>query len=55
MQSYMGGLGLGVWTLAELSSLQADPRIYHPRMSLEERDRMLGGWKEAVGRLIARK
>lgn len=52
---YMGGLGLGVWTLAELSSLQADPRIYHPRMSLEERDRMLGGWKEAVGRLIARK
>jgi glycerol kinase len=52
--SYMGGLGLGFWqSLDEIAALQADPKLYQPRMPLDERCRMLAGWKAAVDKLIS--
>ncbi len=54
--SYLGGLGLGYWqSLNEISALQSAPKFYRPQMPLDERNRMLKGWKEAVGMLVGGK
>ena len=49
--AFLAGLGAGVWSsLDELADVWQLDRRFEPRMEAAERERLLGGWREAVGR-----
>lgn len=51
----LAGLASGVWhSPDELSALRRTDRVFRPRMSAEERGRLIGGWREAVRRVLSR-
>jgi glycerol kinase len=53
--AYAAGLAVGVWSdLEELAQLRSPGKLFTPRMSESERDRLYAGWKEAVGRTLWR-
>jgi glycerol kinase len=53
--AYMAGLAMGVWQdKAEIASLQVQDRIFSTAMSTAERDRLYGGWQEAVKRVLTK-
>jgi glycerol kinase len=50
--AYLAGLGSKFWGSAEeLSKCRTVDRIFEPKMEKSDRDRLYGGWKEAVGRV----
>jgi glycerol kinase len=48
--AYLAGVGAGVWTLDEVSSLWREAARYEPRMSEDERSSLLERWRRAVER-----
>ena len=49
--AFLAGLGAGVWSsLDELSDVWQLDRRFEPRMGGAERERLLAGWRAAVGR-----
>jgi len=51
----LAGLACGLWrSPADLARLRAPARIFRPRMARAERDELLQGWHDAVGRVLSR-
>lgn len=49
--AYLAGLAVGFWRdLEQIEAIREVERIFEPKMILEERDRLYGGWKRAVER-----
>jgi glycerol kinase len=49
--AYLAGLAVDFWSSAEeLNSLWRRERVFEPQMTATERDRLLDGWRRAVGR-----
>jgi glycerol kinase len=49
--AYLAGLAVGFWaSLEELDELWERERVFEPRMSEDERNRLVEGWARAVGR-----
>jgi glycerol kinase len=50
----LAGLACGVWrSSAELAQLRGAARTFKPRMKAREREQLLHGWHEAVGRVLS--
>ncbi len=47
--AYLASVGAGQRTISDIAAARAERRRYEPRMSVEERSRLLGGWREALG------
>jgi len=47
----LAGLGVGLWTTAELERVRAAERVFKPRMKPGEREGLYAGWKAAVARV----
>jgi glycerol kinase len=51
--AYAAGLAVGIWSdLDELKGLNVSGRKYVPRMAGDTRERLISGWREAVGRTL---
>lgn len=49
--AYLAGLAVGFWRdLEQIEAIREVERIFEPKLILEERDRLYGGWKRAVER-----
>jgi glycerol kinase len=48
--AYLAGIATGVWTQAEVSEMWREAARYEPRMSEDERESLLAGWRRAVER-----
>lgn len=48
--AYLAGLGAGIWSQADLENLWKCDRTFEPRMSRDERQARLSGWRRAVER-----
>jgi glycerol kinase len=49
----LAGLGVGIWSsLEEVASLRRVERRYEPRLSGQEAERLLAGWRDAVTRTL---
>ncbi|MDG2306203.1 MAG: glycerol kinase GlpK [Candidatus Binatia bacterium] len=46
--AYLAGLGVGLWTPANLEKRRARDKIFRPKAKAGERDRLYEGWKAAV-------
>ncbi len=47
----LAGLGVGLWTTAELERVRAVDRVFKPRMKPAQREALYAGWKAAVARV----
>jgi len=47
----LAGLGVGLWSQAQLGRVRAVDRIFKPKMANEERAALYDGWKAAVARV----
>ncbi|HYW45037.1 MAG TPA: glycerol kinase GlpK [Bryobacteraceae bacterium] len=53
--AWLAGLAVGVWSsLEELAALPRPEQRFEPRMADADRERLYGGWQEAVGRAVKR-
>jgi glycerol kinase len=51
----LAGMATGVWPQPEdLDRLQKGGKTFQPRMHPEERERLVAGWQDAVGRVLTR-
>lgn len=51
----LAGMATGIWPEpADLDRLQKGAKLFEPRMRAEERERLVAGWQEAVGRVLTR-
>ncbi|HUB35570.1 MAG TPA: glycerol kinase GlpK [Solirubrobacteraceae bacterium] len=50
----LAGVGAGAWGAADVPSLWSERMRYEPRMSAEERQRLLAGWGQALERARSR-
>jgi glycerol kinase len=48
--AYLAGIGCGAWTLEEVASGWREATRYEPRMSRDEADTLLAGWRRALER-----
>jgi glycerol kinase len=49
----LAGLATGIWKSAhELEVFHRGAKVFHPRMKNEEREQLLAGWRDAVGRVL---
>jgi glycerol kinase len=48
--AYLAGVGVGECTISDIAAARSERRRYEPRMSAEERSRLLGGWTDALAR-----
>ena len=48
--AYLAGIGVGVRTISDIASSWPERLRYQPRMSADERSRLLAGWDDALGR-----
>jgi glycerol kinase len=48
--AYLAGVGVGAWTLSDLADSWRERRRYEPRMSVDQRETLLGGWAQALAR-----
>jgi glycerol kinase len=48
--AYLAGLGTGTWSVDDVRSLWREATRYEPRMSEDERESLLRGWRRALGR-----
>ncbi len=46
--AYLAGLGVGLWTPANLEKKRARDKVFRPRGKAAERDRLYEGWQAAV-------
>jgi glycerol kinase len=51
--AYLAGVGVGAWTLSDVAGAWRERRRYEPRMGVDEREELLGGWTRALA--LARK
>ncbi len=47
----LAGLGVGLWTTAELERVRAVDRVFKPKMPADRRAALYDGWKAAVARV----
>jgi glycerol kinase len=52
--AYLAGVGAGAWTVNDVSENWRERRRYEPRMSADERETLLAGWREALARARGR-
>ena len=52
--AYLAGVGAGAWTVEDVGESWRERRRYEPRMSEDERESLLGGWREALARARGR-
>jgi glycerol kinase len=45
----LAGVGTGQCTISDIAALRSERARYEPRMSADERSRLLAGWQEALG------
>jgi glycerol kinase len=51
----LAGMATGVWPAArDLERFHKGAKIFEPKMRAEERERLLAGWQDAVGRVVTR-
>jgi glycerol kinase len=48
--AYLAGVGVGMWTLSDVSAGWRERLRYEPRMSEQERLELLAGWEDALAR-----
>ncbi len=48
--AFLAGLGVGLWSTADLRGAWCEQARFEPRMGERERAELLGGWHDAVGR-----
>jgi glycerol kinase len=48
--AYLAGVGTGLWTIDHVQGSFSERARYEPRMSREERDELLAGWRRALER-----
>jgi glycerol kinase len=46
--SYLAGLAVGFWTLADIKTMWGIDKIYKPQISPERREKLYAGWLKAV-------
>lgn len=47
--AYLAGIGAGRCTISDIAQLRSERGRHEPRMSVDERSRLLAGWHEALG------
>ena len=47
----LAGLGVGLWTQAQLERVRAVDRVFKAKMKPEDRDALYAGWRAAVARV----
>jgi glycerol kinase len=47
--AYLAGIGVGACTISDIAAPRTERGRYEPRMSTDERSRLLAGWHDAVG------
>jgi glycerol kinase len=47
--AYLAGIGIGLCTISDIAVTRSEHRSYEPRMSTDERSRLLAGWHDALG------
>jgi glycerol kinase len=48
--AYLAGIATGRWTVEEVGEKWREAARYEPRMSADERETLLAGWRRAVDR-----
>jgi glycerol kinase len=48
--AYLAGIATGVWERGEVAEMWREAARYEPRMEEDERERLVGRWREAVAR-----
>jgi glycerol kinase len=51
----LAGVGVGIWTLDRVRTQRRERARYEPSMDGGERERLLAGWHEALGRVTGRR
>ncbi len=46
----LAGVGTGAWTISDVRDSRREGALYEPRMSADERQTLLAGWKDALAR-----
>ena len=46
--AYLAGIGAGTWTAEQVGEMWGEAARYEPAMAADERERLLGRWREAV-------
>ncbi len=52
--AYLAGVGVGMWTVADVRDSWREGARYEPRMGEDERATLLAGWADALGRARSR-
>jgi glycerol kinase len=52
--AYLAGVGIGAWTVSDVRAGWRAGTRYEPRMGEDERETLLGGWADALGRARSR-
>jgi len=48
--AYLAGIAAGVWERGEVAEMWREAARYEPQMADDERDALVGRWREAVNR-----
>ena len=48
--AYLAGIGAEIWTAEEVAEMWSEAARYEPSMAADEREHLLGRWREAVER-----
>ncbi len=48
--AYLAGIATGLWTVDQVREMWREAATYEPAMAEDERDRLIGRWREAVAR-----
>ncbi|MGA7703936.1 MAG: FGGY-family carbohydrate kinase, partial [Solirubrobacteraceae bacterium] len=51
--AYLAGVGVGAWTVSDVREGWRQGARYEPRMDADERETLLVGWADALGRARA--
>ena len=49
----LAGVGVGMWTLADVRERWRAARRFEPAMAVDEREALLEGWRQALGRTLS--
>ena len=48
--AYLAGVGIGLWTIEDVSSSWRERARYEPTMGADERDTLMAEWRRALAR-----
>jgi glycerol kinase len=48
--AYLAGIATGVWSADEVGEMWREAARFEPRMGADERERLVGRWREALAR-----